>query len=113
MHRRTFGEGDALDEAAHARPHFDRIHGFEVAGELIPVRDDPLDGGRDGNLGRLLLWNVLPAGGAKCEDGSGGPPAGVNSEGRRCGARESGTHVARLHDVGLLLNEQVALPTKS
>ena len=80
MHRRAFGESDALDEAAHTWPHFDRIHGFEVAGELIPVRDDPLDGGRDGNLGRLMLWSVLPAGSAKREDGSGGPAAGMDSE---------------------------------
>ena len=61
MHCRTFGKGDALDEAADTRANFDGIDCLEVAGELVPVGDGSLDRRRHRDLGSLHLWSVFTA----------------------------------------------------
>ena len=110
MNGGALGECDALNETADARANFDRIHRVEVAGELVPVRDRSLDRRRHRHLGSGHLRRVLTASGCReGEGGDGGPAAGMNSEGRRSGARESGTHVARLRNGGQLERLTVAL----
>src|SRR5213082_3356161 len=106
----ALGEGDPLHETADARAHLDGVDGFEVTGELVPVGDDALNGRGDGDLWGLHRGSVLAAGGySDDEDCSGRPTTGVRSEGHGSGARESGTHVARLHGSGQRRQKAVAL----
>src|SRR5262249_19569607 len=56
------------DVARNARPHFDALHCFEAAGELVEIRDrarDDLGGLNRGRRGRSLRGFIACASGSK------------------------------------------------
>ena len=72
-HQAAFLERHARDQARDARPDADRLHGFEAAGELVPLGDVARDGRGRGHLRER--WRGRLRSGRGCTRRARRPPA--------------------------------------